>query len=219
MRSRDIAESLLRGTSILYLFFSRAKGAPVKSWIFSFTLFFLSRLFLPLSIYARTNKASGDKWRGRGINAARHKASPEHPSRSRRWRHWQWKVELWLKIEGLRKNSFKSTGGGDVRGRWRREVRPARGRTSREGGPGGTYRREILPPRHPTAIWHFRRAWKNPREVARHHLARSLARSLTIAFCLFLQSVQLLPRLFCERICVIRDVVISMPFYTHMWIY
>jgi len=114
-----IVESLLRGISTLYLFFSRAF---VESRIFSlrsFLFFFL--ISLSHSLHARTNKASGDKWRGRGINAARHKASPEHPSRSRRWRHWQWKVELWLKIEGLRKNSFKSTVGGDVRGdaeRW-----------------------------------------------------------------------------------------------------
>lgn len=60
----------------------------------------------------------------RGISVARHKASPEHPSRSRRWRHWQWKVELWLKIERLRKNSFKSTDdGGDDAGRWGRRER------------------------------------------------------------------------------------------------
>lgn len=28
----------------------------------------------------------------------------------RKWRHWQWKVESWLKIERVHKNSFKSVG-------------------------------------------------------------------------------------------------------------
>lgn len=185
MRLRDIAEFLLRGTSTLYLFFSR--NSRVHR-ITDFSLFYLSsRLSLTHSLYARTNKASGDKWRGRGINAARHKASPEHPSWSRRWRHWQWKVELWLKIEGLRKNSFKSTGGGDVRGRWRREVRPARERTSRERGPGRL-----------TGVKYCLRGTRQLYDISEGHgripaksLGASLARSLTIAFYFSVQSVQL----------------------------
>lgn len=120
----------------------------------------------------------------RGINVARHKASPEHPSRSRRWRHWQWKVELWLKIERLRKNSFKSTGGGKRWGRWRREVRPMR----EEGvAKGGTYRCEILPPWHPTAIWHFRRDGRIPAKPLslspQALLVLSLSRLHSVFFC------------------------------------
>lgn len=139
--------------------------------------------------------------RERDQRRSRHKASPEHPSRSRRWRHWQWKVELWLKIEGLRKNSFKSTG--DVRGRWRREVRPARGRTeSRRGGgrPGG-----------PTGVKYCLRGTRQLYDISEGH-GRIPAKRLSLALCLFVQSVQFFRRLFCES----HDILILMPFCTYM---